>query len=362
MKEVQTKFNEFNPTEPNNFKIEQIKREDKPRKTYPQNWVAYNQAQTNEKLLFMQLLRDLTELVAETEKPKQKGRPFLDKAEMLFCMSLMIYGSKSSRISVSEFKIAKKLGFINHVPNFNTVLKYFDKPNIECTLKDFITLTAIPLKQFDDGVITIDASGFSTTMFERWVDYKWGKGKKCKQRVWRKASVVSGVKTNVITAVEITDGHKHDTLMFKDLVERTAQKLRNIKEVSADMAYSSRSILDKCHELGIIPYIPFKKNVTGKSRGSYTWMKMFKYFTNNREEFNRHYHLRSNAESVFSMQKRKFSHRLRTKKVQAQNNEILTMCLCHNICCIIKAVYEFSNVKTDFIRYAESILHNKSTI
>ena len=36
-------------------------------KTYPQDWTAYNQAQTQEKLLFFELLSELTEII-----PKQK--------------------------------------------------------------------------------------------------------------------------------------------------------------------------------------------------------------------------------------------------------------------------------------------------
>lgn len=43
-------------------------------RTYPQNWTAYNAAQTHEKERFLDLLRDLCSGVSELPHPK-KGRP-----------------------------------------------------------------------------------------------------------------------------------------------------------------------------------------------------------------------------------------------------------------------------------------------
>jgi len=40
-------------------------------KTYPQDWVAYNQAQTQEKILFLELLHDLT---SQIPRQKNNGR------------------------------------------------------------------------------------------------------------------------------------------------------------------------------------------------------------------------------------------------------------------------------------------------
>ena len=55
----------------------------------------------------------------------------------------------------------------------------------------------------------------------------------------------------------------------------------NVKEVSADKAYSSRANLELAKKLGAMPYIPFKKNTTGRSKGSPTWTTMFELFNTN---------------------------------------------------------------------------------
>ena len=67
---------------------------------------------------------------------------------------------------------------------------------------------------------------------------------------------------------------------------------------------------------------------------------MYEYFTEHKEAFMKHYHKRSNAESVFAMLKRKLGVMLRTKKCISQVNEILLKCLAHNIIVLIHEMYE----------------------
>jgi transposase len=67
---------------------------------------------------------------------------------------------------------------------------------------------------------------------------------------------------------------------------------------------------------------------------------MYHYFAYNNDRFMAHYHKRSNVESTFSMIKRKFGDALRSKTQRAQINEALCKILCHNICCLIEAMFE----------------------
>ena len=71
------------------------------------------------------------------------------------------------------------------------------------------------------------------------------------------------------------------------------------------------------------------------------------YFYEHRDEFMKHYHKRSNAETVFSMIKRKFDMNLRTKSELSQSNEILCKALCHNIVVLIHETFELG-ISTDF--------------
>jgi transposase len=182
-----------------------------------------------------------------------------------------------------------------------------------------------------------DASGFSTSRFARWFDEKWGKEKK--HRIWLKAHICSGVKTNIITSVEITEGHANDSPQLSSLVRQTARNFE-VKEVSCDRAYSSRKNLKLIADEGAIPFIPFKSNVSGRQKGSSVWGKMYHYFMYKQEEFLQHYHKRSNVETCFHMIKTKFRDNLRSKTQTAQINELLCKILAHNICVVIQEVNE----------------------
>jgi transposase len=111
-----------------------------------------------------------------------------------------------------------------------------------------------------------------------------------------------------------------------------------MKEVCADKGYSGRSAHDAIERVGAVPFIAFKSNSTGKVGGLFK--KMFHYFNFKREEFLNHYHQRSNVESTVMMIKSKFGDAVRSKTEVAAKNEVLCKVLCHNLCCLISAMYE----------------------
>ena len=75
---------------------------------------------------------------------------------------------------------------------------------------------------------------------------------------------------------------------------------------------------------------------------------MLQFYLYNQEEFNRHYHKRSNVESTFSMIKARFGARLRSKTERAQINEALLKVLAHNICVVIQSIHELG-IEVEFI-------------
>jgi len=301
----------------------------------PRNWSTYNQTQTNEKLLFLQLLSEL--LDAYIEEPKTTyGRKPISMRDMIFCCCYVKYANLSSRRGVSELKLLQKQGYIEQAPHFNTVLNYFKDKRIRLILKQLILIAGLPLAQFED-VVAVDASGFGTSLYSKWLSVREHAGKR---KDYRKVHISTGVKTNVVTAIEVSEGARHDSPYFEGLVRITSSNF-SIKQVLADMGYTSKTNMNVADELGIVPLIPFKKNATGRARGSLMWKKMYAYYTEHYDEFMKYYHLRSNVESTFSMVKRKFGTRVRTKNGVSQDNEILCIFLCHNIVQVIKAVFDF---------------------
>lgn len=319
------------------------------RQTYPQNWPACNQAQKREKLLFLDILGELCSFVPE-EKRKM-GRPRAPLPEMVFSCVQKVYEQLSSRRVNSDLDIARRMGYLSRTPHYNTVLKYFGDPRLVPILTNLIRLSALPLRDLET-TFAVDASGLSSAFYSRWLDYRFNGDKRIRE--WLKIHLICGTGSHIVTHVVITDGKRADSPQFSELVKETA-KFFKVREVSADKAYSSRENLQTVWDLGGIPYIPFKSGSTGKRRGSQAWKKMYLWFQLHREKFMDRYHQRSNAESTFSMLKRKFENNLMLRKEVCQINEALAKVLCHNICVLIEQIHE-SGLKIDLPELAHKVL------
>ena len=69
------------------------------------------------------------------------------------------------------------------------------------------------------------------------------------------------------------------------------------------------------------------------------WSRHLCEFTLNQERFLAHYHRRSNVETVFAMMKARFGASVASRLPTAQVNEVLAMCVAHNLCCLVKAIF-----------------------
>ena len=310
-----------------------------PRKTYPQDWPAYNAAQTSEKDTFKILLADLCSGIRQPEY--DYGRPRLPVADMVYTAVSKVYAGFSARRFDSDVREAHRQGFIDTPPSFNTVNRYIANPGLETIITGLVERSAAPLS-IVESEFAIDSSGFSTCRFDRWYDAKWGKDRS--QREWLKAHIVTGIKTNIVTSVEITNGTANDSPVLPRLVDNTASRF-SMAEVSADKAYLSNKNLRHIEGHGAVPFVPFKSNTTG--RGSPMWRRLYAYFMLYEAEWAAHYHKRSNVETTFSMVKGKFGDSVRAKSYPGQVNEILLKMLCHNICVLIQTMHELG-VTPDF--------------
>jgi transposase len=165
-----------------------------------------------------------------------------------------------------------------------------------------------------------------------------------------------GVKTNIITAVEIQGRSASDSKLLPPLVQTTSQNFR-ISEISADKGYASKANAEMIATVGATPFISFSDHHKGLGGG--VWQQMYHYFMFKREDFLAHYHKRSNVESTFSMMKRKFGDSLRSKTDTAKMNETLCKVLCHNLVVLIHETYELG---IDPVFWAESAPAQQITV
>ena len=181
---------------------------------------------------------------------------------MAYAATMKVYTGFSARRFNCDVQEANRQGLTNTAPSFTSVNRYIADPDLTPILTDLIERSAAPLS-IVESQFAADSSGFSTCRFDRWFGHKWGKEKS--KRHWLKAHIVVGTRTNVITAVEISQSNVNDSPMLPGLLDTTAQRF-TMAEVSADKAYLSESNLRHIEGHGADPYIPFKSNTTARVR------------------------------------------------------------------------------------------------
>lgn len=318
------------------------------RKTYRQNWTAYNEAQTTEKARVESLLKSLCEGIEEQAPSPKGGRPSIPVRDKLFAAVMKVYSTFSGRRASTDIRNCAERGHIEGAPHYNSVFRCLESAATTEILVRLIEESAAPLASIENvaGQFAQDSTGFSTAVYDRWFSQKHGK--LMSQHSWTKLHVMVGTVTNVVTSVKVSD--EGDCPVLPELLARTAERF-TVKELSADKAYLSKTNLEAIESVGAVPFIPFKINSTGMSSKSPHWRRMWAHFSLKTEEFLARYHRRSNVETTMHMIKSKFGGGVRSKLPTAQVNEVLCKVLCHNLACIVHAITEFG-IEVDFAKPA----------
>ena len=304
-----------------------------PRKTYKQDWPNYNAAQVNEGYYVQRLLFDLCETIPQPPLPTGRGRRPIPVRDGILAACFKVYGGMSARRSMSDIEEARDAGFLTTTPHFNSVLNVLDDPASTPILLNLVRLSALPLASVEVD-FACDSTGFASCRYTRWYDHRYGR--ESVKADWVKCHAMCGVKTNVIAAVAVLEQSSADCPQLPDLLKTTHQGF-DVREVSADKAYTSTENFQAVKDLGGTLYAPFKSNATGSIGGIFE--RMFHYFNLHRAEFLESYHKRSNIESTFSAIKRKLGDSVRGKSDVSMKNEVLAKIVCYNLTCCIAEWY-----------------------
>ena len=115
------------------------------RKTYRQNWPAYNAAQTHEKAKFQELLSELCSDIKEPVRSRN-GRPRLPIHDAIFCCLLQgLLDGIGAPVHDRSARGARE-GLHRKTPHFNTIFNYLEDKNLTPILRELITRSSLPLK------------------------------------------------------------------------------------------------------------------------------------------------------------------------------------------------------------------------
>jgi transposase len=305
------------------------------RKSYRQDWPKYNLAQTTEKDRFQELLADLCAGVQEPPRHTKGGRRTWMK-DMVFASAYKVFSTFSGRRFACDLQQAHRRGYLRRPLNPSTVMYIMESAVMTPVLYQLIEQSALPLRVVET-TFAPDSTGFSTSRFVRWYDEKYGTERS--GRAWVKAHLMTGTRTNIITAAVVDGPTANDCPLFRPMLERTLAGGFDVQEVCADKGYLSKENLELSAKHGAAAFIPFKSNSVPGEAGT-LWDRMFGFFQFNRADFLSHYHARSNVESTVSMVKAKFRDDVRSRTDTAMKNEVLLKLLCHNIVVVHQSIIE----------------------
>lgn len=179
--------------------------------------------------------------------------------------------------------------YLSKTPHYYSIFNSLENPAVTDILLMHITQRSLPLKAVETD-FACDSSGFMSSRLVKWFDQKYGAERK--KAEWVKCHLMCGVKSYIVTAVEIHEKYTGDATQLPAPVDATALNFK-IREVSADKGYTGNPNHEAIAKHGAAPYIAFKNNTTAADGGLF--QKMFHLFSLNREEFLKCYHKRSNV-------------------------------------------------------------------
>ncbi len=304
------------------------------RRTYPQkDWRAYDASQVHERAYVERLLRALCAGVAQPPRTPGPGRRPLAIGDEVFSAVMKIYTRLPGRRVQSDLQDAAARGHLGKVAHYSSIQKFLADPATTAILTSLVEQSAAPLGVIEAGQYAIDSTGFSTAVYDRWFSQKHGK--LCSKNTWVKLHVMVGTVTHAVTGAVVTS--EGDCPQLPALLARTRAH-HDVRELSADKAYSSVDNHEVLDRLDVAAYIPFKDNAVVNPR-SPVWSRHLCEFLLNQDKFLSHYHRRSNVETTFAMIKRKFGSAVASRLPTAQANEVLAKCVAHNLCCVVKAIF-----------------------
>ena len=290
----------------------------------------YNRIQETEFLNFFEFVRYLTNYVCKGKKMKN----------MIQCLLIWRkFPSLSTRRARGFLLVLKKFGIITfEIPCFKTLSNYNENNSLQIILEKLIEESSKPLSLIEHDFAT-DATGIKTKLFSSWYSLR------CKKRIRKRdhvtVHITTGVKSNIVTALNVEMKSGKDNEIFREHVDKTVKNFK-ANEFSGDGRYWCKENCKKVNEVDAKPYFNVWKNWAGKSRGCMPWKLMNLEFKNNPKEYGKHYHKRSNVESTNHGKKVLHGNSVYSRLSSARINEETLRWVNHNINVLNRAKHEWN--------------------
>ena len=319
------------------------------------DWASYDEAQVNELADVLEMIRDVVEeacrRIAErrTDTRKGPGRPPVPGGDMAKTLLLQSYFGVSNRVAAGLVRVFGEKLRISRGFSYKTVERGYDPGRATEILEEVFRITN-ETGNGSERTFAVDGSGDPTTSR---VNYESRRAEQRKREGrehvlfpsstpgkhdFQYLVLTAGVHTKVISALSSTDDHSIGELShFPAVMEMTASNCPAVDTLLGDRLYAARNICSVVEKYGVTPYFLPKSNSTFRSHGVQSWATMTHSFVHDTQQWLSAYHMRSNAEAVMSMLKRRLPARIRKKLPGRKETEEFLKANVHNVrqCCYL---------------------------
>mgnify|MGYP001561566721 FL=1 len=305
----------------------------KRKKRWPRDEVLYNKIQETEFLNFFDLVRFISLKVCKGKKMRNT----------IVCLLIWHkFPSLSTRRARGLLLLFRKIKLINiDVPCFKTLCSYRAEPSLHDVLENLIEESSRPLAEIEHEFAT-DSTGIKTKLFSSWYSLR------CKKEIKRRdhltVHATCGVKSTTVTALNVETKQGKDNLIMREHVDKTAKNFK-VDEWSGDGTYWCKKNCSKIAAVGGIPYFKCKTGKTawnGKQDGHPAWKKMNLESIEHPKRYKKHYHKRSNIESVNMSKKMIHGEKVYSRLTPARINEETLRWINHNLNVLNRAKHEWN--------------------
>lgn len=297
---------------------------------------AYNAHQENEFFFFISALPFIVFNALINSGLKLNKLNFKRHFIAHMCLAIKEYFNMSLRRAAGLCKfIFWAMKWRCKVPCFKTLNNYMAKRNTKHIQDCILEFSASPLRYIETH-FNIDSTCDSLTTSSTWYTYRVGR--KIKKKDHLKEHVTSTARYNAAVAVDISP--EGDAKFIRPHVNKIKKQGFDLKGMSGDKAYLSREGCNAIKEAGGRAHFKIKSNTTAKPKNSPEWKRMVTAQKEEDPEELDAYNLRQNAESTNHAKKSKFGSRIRCKRDDSKESEVMMKWCAYNITSICRAYYD----------------------
>ncbi len=323
------------------------------------DWATYDEAQINELADMLNSIRDIVDEACAriAERPPEvktgPGRPQVPACDLAKALMLQSYFGAGNRVAAGLVRVFGEKLHISSEFSYKTIERGYDPGRVTPILEEVLRITN-EMGNGNENTFAADGSGDPSTVKVNYESRRSEQRKERKEESGRELSLfpdstvrkhdfqylalTAGVHTKVISAFTSTDDHSIGELShFPSLMDTTALNCPSMDTMLGDGLYAARTVCAVTEQYGVMPYFLPKSNSTFRSHGVPSWSHMTHALVLDPQQWLSVYHMRSNAETVMSMLKRRLPAKIRKKLPERKKTEEFLKADVHNVrqCCYL---------------------------